>query len=192
MNANRTLRPLLVSVLLALLAAPAHARILSQKEIEAASPANFLAFDDLGRELLPDRTVASANPRGALWIVDLDPAGYVVLSGSDAAEPVIAFGPNRMVGIDPEEPLFALLALASTNCLADEAASVPAAAGDAAGDGADPAVAARRAARWERMLGGRTMPAPAPGDELPGATPGTIIVQPLMSRHWNQYQPYND
>jgi len=105
---------------------------------------------------------------------------------------VIAFGPNRMVGIDPEEPLFALLALASTNCLADEAASVPAAAGDAAGDGADPAVAARRAARWERMLGGRTMPAPAPGDELPGATPGTIIVQPLMSRHWNQYQPYND
>ena len=192
MKNARSLLPAALAALFAL-ALPAAARVLSQEEIETAA-ANFLAYDDLARELLPGRTVSSVKPRDALWIVDLDPAGYIVMSGSDAAEPVVAFGPNRMAGIDPEEPLHAMLALASTNCLAAEAAPAPAPAaageGEATGGDGEAASAARRAARWERMLGGPTMP--EPGDELPGATPGTIIVQPLMSQHWNQWQPYND
>ena len=83
---------------------------------------------------------------------------------------------------------------ARTTWLAAEAAPAPAPAaageGEATGGDGEAASSARRAARWERMLGGPTMP--EPGDELPGATPGTIIVQPLMSQHWNQWQPYND
>ncbi len=192
MKNARSLLPAALAALFAL-ALPAAARVLSQEEIETAA-ANFLAYDDLARELLPGRTVSSVEPRDALWIVDLDPAGYIVMSGSDAAEPVVAFGQNRMAGIDPEEPLYAMLALASTNCLAAEAAPAPAPAaageGEATGGDGEAASAARRAARWERMLGGPPMP--EPGDELPGATPGTIIVQPLMSQHWNQWQPYND
>ena len=194
MKNARSLLPAVLAALFAL-ALPAAARVLSQAEIETAA-ANFLAFDDLGSQLLPGRTVASAKPRDSLWIVDLDPAGYIVLSGSDAAEPVIAFGPNKMAGIDPEEPLHALLALASTNCLAAEAepAPAPAAAGEGEGAGGDgeAASAARRAARWEKFLNGPRAPDAAADDPLPGATPGTIVVQPLMSQHWNQWQPYND
>ena len=194
MKNARSLLPAVLAALFAL-ALPAAARVLSQAEIETAA-ANFLAFDDLGSQLLPGRTVASAKPRDSLWIVDLDPAGYIVLSGSDAAEPVIAFGPNKMAGIDPEEPLHALLALASTNCLAAEAepAPAPAAAGEGEGAGGDgeAASAARRAARWEKFLNAPRAPDAAADDPLPGATPGTIVVQPLMSQHWNQWQPYND
>ena len=99
MKNARSLLPAALAALFAL-ALPAAARVLSQEEIETAA-ANFLAYDDLARELLPGRTVSSVKPRDALWIVDLDPAGYIVMSGSDAAEPVVAFGPTRIAGIDP-------------------------------------------------------------------------------------------
>ena len=186
MNARRILRPLFVSVLLALLAAPAPARILSQGEIETAA-ANFVAFDDLARELLPGRTVASVKPRDALWIVDLDPAGYIVMSGSDAAEPVVAFGPNKMVEIDPEEPLYTLLGMASAFSEAAENPPVPTAGAEGEEEPDEIAEAAklRRSRRWESFLKG------ADGPQF-AATSTNYIVRPLMPQHWNQWQPYND
>ena len=57
MKNARSLLPAALAALFAL-ALPAAARVLSQGEIETAA-ANFLAFDDLARELLPGRTVAS-------------------------------------------------------------------------------------------------------------------------------------
>jgi len=187
MKPFRSLRPFVAAALAALLLAPsARARILSQEEIETAA-ANFLAFDSLARELLPGRTVADVKPRDSLWIVDLDPAGYVVMSGSDAAEPVIAFGPNRMVEIDPEEPLFDLLKMASGK--SDEAESPPAPTAGAEGEGASDEIAEaatrRRAVRWETFLKGAAGPQFA-------ATSTNFIVRPLMDQHWNQWQPYND
>ena len=194
MKSVRPFRPLAALAALFALALPAGARVLSQEEIETAA-ANFLVFDDLGSQLLPGRTVASVKPRDSLWIVDLDPAGYIVMSGSDAAEPVIAFGPNKMAGIDPEEPLYELLEMASENSDAAENPPVAApkrtsGAGDAGDDDAtsdeiERETAFRRKLRWETFLKGADGPQRA-------ATSTNVIVQPLMPQHWNQWQPYND
>ena len=61
MKNARSLLPAVLAALFAL-ALPAAARVLSQEEIETAA-ANFLAYDDLARELLPGRTVSSVEPR---------------------------------------------------------------------------------------------------------------------------------
>ena len=194
MKTTRSLLPAALAALL-VLALPAYARILSQEEIETAA-ANFLAYDSLARELLPGRTVAGVRPRGSVWIADLEPSGYVVIAGSDCAEPIAAFGPNTMVEPDPEDPFRTILELASSFAEAAEAQGpFPApAAGEGEGeDAASPeqaqADAARRASRWDLFLHG---PAPTAGEELPAADPSNIIVQPFLTMHWNQWQPYND
>ena len=194
MKSTRSLLPAALAALFAL-ALPAPARVLSQEEIETAA-ANFLAFDSLARELLPGRTVAGVRPRGSVWIADLEPSGYVVIAGSDCAEPIAAFGPNTMVEPDPEDPFRTILELASSFAEAAEAQGpFPApAAGEGEGNDAVPpeqaqADAARRASRWDLFLHG---PAPTAGEELPAADPSNIIVQPFLTMHWNQWQPYND
>ena len=53
MKSTRSILPAALAALLALVL-PASARILSQEEIETAAT-NFLAYDDLARELLPGR-----------------------------------------------------------------------------------------------------------------------------------------
>ena len=195
MKNTRSLLPAAFAALFAL-ALPAGARVLSQEEIETAA-ANFLAFDSLARELLPGRTVAGVRPRGSVWIADLEPSGYVVIAGSDCAEPIAAFGPNTMVEPDPEDPFYTVLGLASAYAERAEAEGpfpAPAAAGEGEGEDAPSpeqaqADAARRASRWDLFLHG---PAPTAGEELPAAAPSNIIVQPFLTMHWNQWQPYND
>ena len=195
MKNTRSLLPAALAALFAL-ALPAAARVLSQEEIETAA-ANFLAFDSLARELLPGRTVAGVRPRGSVWIADLEPSGYVVIAGSDCAEPIAAFGPNTMVEPDPEDPFYTVLGLASAYAERAEAEGpfpAPAAAGEGEGEDAPSpeqaqADAARRASRWDLFLHG---PAPTAGEELPAADPSNIIVQPFLTMHWNQWQPYND
>ena len=195
MKNTRSLLPAAFAALFAL-ALPAGARVLSQEEIETAA-ANFLAFDSLARELLPGRTVAGVRPRGSVWIADLEPSGYVVIAGSDCAEPIAAFGPNTMVEPDPEDPFYTVLGLASAYAERAEAEGpfpAPAAAGEGEGEDAPSpeqaqADAARRASRWDLFLHG---PAPTAGEELPAADPSNIIVQPFLTMHWNQWQPYND
>ena len=195
MKNTRSLLPAAFAALFAL-ALPAAARVLSQEEIETAA-ANFLAFDSLARELLPGRTVAGVRPRESVWIADLEPSGYVVIAGSDCAEPIAAFGPNTMVEPDPEDPFYTVLGLASAYAERAEAEGpfpAPAAAGEGEGEDAPSpeqaqADAARRASRWDLFLHG---PAPTAGEELPAADPSNIIVQPFLTMHWNQWQPYND
>ena len=78
---------------------------------------NFLSSDDVGARLLFGRALDALERRGALWVARLKPAGYIVLSGDDAAEPVVAFSRTAYAEPPSDSPFAALLATADTNVL---------------------------------------------------------------------------
>ena len=82
----------------------------------------FLSSDDVGARLLFGRALDALERRGALWVARLKPAGYIVLSGDDAAEPVVAFSRTAYAEPPSDSPFAALLATADTNVLAAVAA----------------------------------------------------------------------
>ena len=83
---------------------------------------NFLSSDDVGARLLFGHALDALERRGALWVARLKPAGYIVLSGDDAAEPVVAFSRTAYAEPPNDSPFAALLATADTNVLAAVAA----------------------------------------------------------------------
>lgn len=135
----------------------------------------FVHADSVGKRLLPDHAVLSAQARGNVWIVHLAPHGYVVVAGSDACEPIVAFSERDFSEPDPNSPFAAILDGASTGCARAE---VP-----------TPRLlsVSPRAARWNRL-------------EHPAATllalssppSSATVVAPFLPSHWKQTQPYND
>ena len=83
---------------------------------------NFLSSDDVGARLLFGHALDALERRGALWVARLKPAGYIVLSGDDAAEPIVAFSRTAYAEPPSDSPFAALLATADTNVLAAVAA----------------------------------------------------------------------
>ena len=171
MNARRMLRPPFASVAFALLAADAQAAVVAEKTAIAVAE-SFVSSDAVGRTILADRTVESAEARGRLWIVRLSPAGHVIVSGSDRAAPIVGFAKDDFAEPDPDSPAFVLLAGTSAAMDALEA------------DGA-----ASRHARWDELLGGGAKRGGAKAADPPASA---IVVEPFMDVHYNQCQPYND
>jgi uncharacterized repeat protein (TIGR02543 family) len=173
-GANRLFFLSAAAALALMLAAPEEAagRMLGREEIGTAA-ANFLSRDELARELLPGRQVASLEPKGTLWIAVLEPSGHLVLAGSDRAEPIIGFSEDDYAEPAAESPGAALLAAKAAEMDALEA------------DGT-----AERNARWNELLQkGKGASAKDSGVAVPA---GAVLVKPLLRSHYNQWQPYND
>ena len=154
---------------------------------------NFLSSDDVGARLLFGRALDALERRGALWVARLKPAGYIVLSGDDAAEPVVAFSRTAYAEPPSGSPFAALLATADANVLAAVAAdAVRPLAGLRTPAFAAAPVEGRRAAKWATLLG-RTGAARARTARA-WADPSTLTVEvaPFLTTTWNQVQPYND
>lgn len=171
MKAPSTIRPLFLSALLALLAAPAPAAVVEEKTALAAAEA-FVSSDAVGRAILGGRSVQSAEARGRLWIVRLSPAGRVIVSGSDRADPIVGFAKTDFAEPDPDSPAYALLEGTS-----------------AAMDALEADETATRHARWDELLGGGAKRGGAKASDPPASA---IVVEPFVAAHYNQWQPYND
>lgn len=137
-----------------------------------AAAAAFVTSDGVGAVVLRGRTAGTPYDRDGLWIVPLDPAGHVILSGSDLVDPIVGFSKTDFTEPDPESPAYAALAAAAEASRATEASG-----------------RAERHAKWNKLLATGGKP------RLSASTienPQTIVVEPFLKTHWNQWQPYND
>lgn len=132
---------------------------------------NFVAVDAVGSEVLKGCQVDEVLAYRKLWVATLKPRGHIILSGSDKADPIVAFSDNDFREPDECSPAYAMLGGASD---ASEAL-------ESSGDGS-------RHWRWSKFLGGgRVLLGAAANPEA-----SAVIVKPFLSSHWNQWQPYND
>jgi hypothetical protein len=129
----------------------------------------FVSGDGVGALLLAGRTAMPAEKRGSLWIVRLAPSGYVVVQGSDKAEPVVTFSAEDWTEPEEGSPFFEMLRGASEACAALEA--------DAA---------AAENPKWSALSANR----PRLQDSMPAGA--TFMVEPFMTAHWHQKHPYSD
>lgn len=74
------------SILCAAAASAALSATVDECAVRAAAEA-FVTRDAVGSAVLRGTTVKSARERDGLWVVSLAPAGHVILSGSDLADP---------------------------------------------------------------------------------------------------------
>lgn len=129
----------------------------------------FVSCDGVGALLLAGRTAMPAEKRGSLWIVRLAPSGYVVVQGSDKAEPVVTFSTEDWTEPEEGSTFFEMLRGASEACAALEA--------DAA---------AAENPKWSALAANR----PRLQDSMPAGA--TFMVEPFMTAHWHQKHPYSD
>lgn len=136
--------------------------------------ANWLHRNGIAAGLFADATindVVAYDADANLWIAELSPSGYIVLSGSDLRKPVVAFSQNDFDWSDEESPFFAQL--------------VNSAAATAEAE----AVGGTRHKDWASLLGGIKLKAAVPPETLNSK----IVVKPFMTDLlWNQCQPFND
>ena len=159
-----------VAVVLAAIAAANSAEITVEQVGIAAE--SFVSSDAIGSSVLSGRSVDSVSKRNGLWIVALAPGGHIIFSGSDLVEPIVGFSQNDFVEPDPESPAFTVL----------EGAEASVAAAETQGKGT-------RHARWTKLLGGVKKSGLLRADN---PSIGAVVVEPFLSAHWNQCQPYND
>lgn len=139
--------------------------------------ARWLSSDHVARITMNGLSVAHVVHRKALRIVHLSPSGYVVMSGSDAADPVISFSRNDFVEPNESSPFYAMLEHSGKDVEQRE---------NRGGE---------RTPQWTALVGsrdgGRALPAARLlASEAP--PPSTVLIEPFMTMHWNQGQPYND
>ena len=124
---------------------------------------------------VPEKAVQMADFEGKtmpLWRVDLQPAGYLVMSADDTLPPVVAFNTNGAFDMPAGHPLPAMLN--RQGAIFQEELDKPQTRGNE--------LAAENKSRWNALLG-RT--------RADSATPSKIITEPLLTTIWNQYAPYD-
>lgn len=163
----------IVALFLTCISVDAFAAFVSESDVRKAAEA-FVSTDPIGSSVLQGSTIADVSKRDMLWIVALSPSGHIVMSGSDFADPIVAFSKNDFVEPNPESPAFAVL----------EGAGSSVAALETQGDGS-------RHERWTKLLGGgaakKGLLRAGPVDVQDG-----VVVLPFMREKFNQDQPYND
>ena len=148
-----------------------HAEWMDESSVKTAAEA-FTLNDSIGSTVLKGCSVAGLTQRQNLWIVSLEPSGHIVMSGSDLADPIVGFSKNNFIEPAQDSPAYAILEDASASLATLEAQG------------------GTRHARWGRLLDttkrrGLLMATHTPSEN-------TVIVEPFLSTHWNQWQPYND
>ena len=173
---NNTLR--LIPVLICLfVAGTAFASWLEESQVRIAAAA-FPSRNAVGSRALPGRALKGLNARGALWIASYEPSGYAVFSGSDLVGPVVVFSDKDYAEPSEGEPFYDVLKGASEGCQNAEAA-------EETSDGL------RHRAKWQKLLAEKSQPR-LKGTRLASGESGVVVVEPFLTSHWNQWQPYND
>ncbi len=165
---QRTMRNA-ASILCVAAASAALSATVDEDAVRAAAEA-FVSRDAVGSAVLRGTTVKSARERDGLWVVSLAPAGHVILSGSDLADPIVGFSKNDFAEPVPDSPAYTMLQCSSDACRAKESAG------------------GERNAKWKRLLEKDVPRIASPSIE----NPATIVVEPFLKSHYNQWQPYND
>ena len=138
----------------------------------------WLAEDRIAQMTMKGLSAESVIPRGALRIVSLSPAGYIVFSGSDLTGPVISFSPNAYAEPEEGSPFYDMLAFSSESVEKSEA------------EGGE------RTEKWADLVGNRDGTWPEPSHLLSKASvevsDSAVVIEPFVTTHWNQWQPWND
>ena len=159
------------------MASCAFAELVSDKAIEQAAT-SWLSSDRVAQMTMKGLSFDKLEYRGSLRVVRLSPTGYIIMSGSDIADPVISFSRNNF--IEPEEgsPFHAMLEHSDSNVQKHEEAG------------------GVRTAKWMELIGGRNGSKPKAWRLLASSSPeedsSTILIAPFMTTLWNQWQPWND
>lgn len=166
----------LMATCFVLAVAGAFADWVTDETIEGAAT-SWLLSDRVAKITMKNLSVARVEHRGALRIVHLSSSGYVVMSGSDAADPVISFSRNDFV--EPEElsPFYAMLEYSAEDVNGRE---------NGGGE---------RTSKWTELIGARNSRRTLSTRRLlanEGEVPTAVLIEPFMTMHWNQWQPYND
>ena len=154
-----------------------HASEVEENEILAAARkwiADNAVFKAELPNAVPEKAVQMADFEGKelpLWRVDLQPAGYLVMSADDTLPPVVAFNTNGAFDMPVEHPLSSMLN--RQGAIFQEELDKPRTRGNE--------LAAENKSRWNALLG-RT--------RAESVTPSQIITTPMLETEWNQYAPY--
>ena len=92
---------------------PAVAEMVSQETALAAAE-GFIRPGGFGARLLPGRSVSSATAWGNLWIVALEPSGYIEIAGSTKCAPILSFSAQDFAEPEVGSPFAAKLTGDST------------------------------------------------------------------------------
>lgn len=172
--------------------------VAAQSRAEPVSPSQVRQLFDGWISQNPRRLAAELSTQvrevrhfGDFYVVDLEPAGFVVTAADDWAEPVIAFSANGQFMPDPDGPLWALLApdMAGRQQTARQVAQRRAGRRTAMTLTLEALTAAERArAKWRNWMAPAARAATA-GDEDPwtsAASVSDLRVAPILSSVWNQ------
>lgn len=168
------LKTRLIAALALCVAFSTFGEMVSREDAERGA-GRWLANNAIARATLSGRTVKSVDARGRLWVVRLDPAGYIVLSGSDLCRPVVGFSANPFAEPEPGSAFESVLSSADADAEKVETG------GSASG----------RNMQWVDLLGNRdgTFPTKLRMVDVPQ---NAIVVEPFATMHWSQWRPYND
>ena len=137
-----------------------HDNAVFQAELPNAVPVDAAQLADADGNVLP------------LWRVDLQPAGYLVMSADDTLPPVVAFGTDGSFETPEGHPLPSMLTRQGE--IFQEELGKPKTRGNE--------LAEENQASWNALLG-RT--------RAESVTPSTIVRSPMLATEWNQSAPFN-
>ena len=157
------------------IASCAFPELVSDESIEQAA-ASWLSSDRVAQMTMKGLSFDKLEHRGSLRVVRLSPTGYIIMSGSDIFDPVISFSRNNFVEPEEGSPFHAMLEHSDSNVQKHEEAG------------------GVRTEKWTELIGERGGARPNRKRLLanPAEEPSTILIEPFMTTHWNQWQPYND
>lgn len=159
----------LMATCFALAAAGAFADWVTDETIEGAAT-SWLLSDRVAKITMKNLSVARVEHRGALRIVHLSSSGYVVMSGSDAADPVISFSRNDFVEPEESSPFYAMLEYSAEDVNGRE---------NGGGE---------RTSKWTELIGARNSRRTLSTRRLlanEGEVPTAVLIEPFMTMHWN-------
>ena len=166
----------IAAVALLAFAFSAVAEMVSQ-ETALAVAEGFIRPGGFGARLLPDRSVASVSAWGNLWIVALEPSGYIEIAGSTKCAPILSFSSADFAEPEVGSPFAAKLTGDSTMVETKEA-------DDSLEDNPSWAKYTAPVAKKRTLLSAKPT-----GTDGTGYTP---YVAPLLGATWNQTAPFND
>ena len=67
------------------------------QETALAAAEGFLARSSVAQRILAGRSVKDVEARGNLWIVNLEPSGYIEIAGSTKCAPIAFFSTHDFV-----------------------------------------------------------------------------------------------
>ena len=167
------LRMFTITAGMLLLASSAQAAAVPE-ETAVSAASGFLRQSAVASRVLSGREVLSAQARGSLWIVALEPSGYIEVAGSTKCAPILSFSSHDFAEPEVGSPFAAKLT--GDSMMVDEKE-----ADESLEDNADWAKYTAPVAKKRTLL-----------KAAPSTADSGSVVGPLMNCGWGQGAPFND